>query len=247
MPFNRSLGTAFKGMGKDYDAVRPDYPSRLISHVLRQAKLKPGAQILDIGCGTGRATAHFVGKGYHVLGIDPSAKMLAIARKKLPDAHFWKGRFEDFPETKKFDSIIAAQAFHWIDPEVSYPKAYRLLKEDGILAIFWNAPDFGKSKPKFLTLFKRKCSFYPYSKAGISFEERPLRKFGRLSYRKASYRKTFRYSLDGFLAMISTFSWIASLPREKRESLFKEIAQLAGNQDIILPRTAHLIIAKKKP
>jgi SAM-dependent methyltransferase len=45
-----------------------------------------GSTILDIGCGSGRPMAEYiVSKGHHVLGIDQSEAMLAIAKQNLPD------------------------------------------------------------------------------------------------------------------------------------------------------------------
>jgi SAM-dependent methyltransferase len=40
----------------------------------------PGTSVLDIGCRGGRTTIHLAQKGYHVIGIDLSSKMIAAAR-----------------------------------------------------------------------------------------------------------------------------------------------------------------------
>ena len=39
-----------------------------------------GGPVLDLGCGTGLAAARMAGEGFEVVGADPSASMLAIAR-----------------------------------------------------------------------------------------------------------------------------------------------------------------------
>src|SRR5215831_14775504 len=49
------------------------------------ARLQPGEQALDVGCGTGTlalAVAHRVGRTGRVVGIDPSAQQIARARAK---------------------------------------------------------------------------------------------------------------------------------------------------------------------
>ena len=47
--------------------------------------------------------------------------------------------FEDWTaEPDEFDLVISATAFHWIPPELGYPKAARVLKDSGALAIFGN-------------------------------------------------------------------------------------------------------------
>lgn len=54
--------------------------------ILRKAELRPGLVICDIGCGTGfftLAAARLVGKKGLVYGVDSSAEMLELLRKKL--------------------------------------------------------------------------------------------------------------------------------------------------------------------
>jgi hypothetical protein len=49
--------------------------------------------------------------------------------------------FEDCElEEGAFDLVVSADAFHWIVPEVGYPKAAKALKDSGSVAFFWNVP-----------------------------------------------------------------------------------------------------------
>lgn len=57
--------------------------------------LPRGGTILDLGCGTGHVTVELAFRGFRTIGVDPSARMLEIARKRYPsrtwipgDAHF---------------------------------------------------------------------------------------------------------------------------------------------------------------
>lgn len=64
--------------------------------------VKPGDNLLDIGCGTGEDALHFQKRGARVLGIDASAQMVRIARSRGVDArqlrlewlHQLDGKFE---------------------------------------------------------------------------------------------------------------------------------------------------------
>src|SRR6185312_8121729 len=46
----------------------------------------PVGDALDAACGTGRHAAFLAGLGHRVTGFDGSAEMLAVARRRLPDA-----------------------------------------------------------------------------------------------------------------------------------------------------------------
>lgn len=51
--------------------------------------LAPGARVLDLGCGTGEPVArHVTERGFRVVCVDESAKMLEIARRVVPGAAF---------------------------------------------------------------------------------------------------------------------------------------------------------------
>ena len=57
--------------------------------------LPRGGTILDLGCGTGHVTVELAFRGFRTIGVDPSVRMLEIARKRYPsrtwilgDAHF---------------------------------------------------------------------------------------------------------------------------------------------------------------
>ncbi|HKX33071.1 MAG TPA: class I SAM-dependent methyltransferase [Blastocatellia bacterium] len=139
-PFERR--TCFDQVAEDYQAVRPGYPPPLIEAVVSLAAIPPEGRILEIGCGPGQATISFAGLGYRMTCLDLGPALLDRAAERCrayPNVQFHLSAFEDWPEEPKtFDLAIAATAFHWIPPEIGYPKAARLLKDSGALAIFSN-------------------------------------------------------------------------------------------------------------
>lgn len=74
-----------------------------------QFLVPPGKKILELGCGTGDLLAAL--KPAHGVGVDLSARMIALASEKYPSFHFLEGDAED-PLTwgikDKFDFIIMA-------------------------------------------------------------------------------------------------------------------------------------------
>jgi SAM-dependent methyltransferase len=247
LAFNRRNADEFQGMGAEYDRLRPEFPERLYSDVLHEAGLKKGARVLDVGCGTGKATAHIAGKGFRILGVDPSPTMLAVARARhFPDTKFKACRFEDFPETKKFDLIIAAQAFHWVDPRVGYPKIHRLLNDNGLFALFTYSPRFGDSTPRLHALLMRNCPDYPFDNFAAKMDETAIARSGLFEFSVKHYQRVMRYRKKEFLDLLSTFSWIHSLPKEKKELLLSRIERKIRKPKVTLPRAVILILARKR-
>ncbi|PWE27843.1 hypothetical protein C4N9_15550 [Pararhodobacter marinus] len=57
--------------------------------------LPAGATILDLGCGHGVAAAHLANAGFDVTGLDPSARLLAVARRIALAMLEGKGQIRD--------------------------------------------------------------------------------------------------------------------------------------------------------
>jgi SAM-dependent methyltransferase len=95
----------------------------------------PGPDVLDVGCGTGIAARQFQAAGCTVLGVEPGARMAEFARARgLPVE---VATFEAWDaDDRRFDTVIAAQSWHWVDPDTGSAKAAQILRPSGRLAIF---------------------------------------------------------------------------------------------------------------
>jgi SAM-dependent methyltransferase len=129
-----------EGFGADagrYDRARPGYPAALIDRVIGAS---PGPEILDVGCGTGISARAFLAQGCRVLGVDPDPRMAEVAQGSGFDVQV--ARFEDWDAAgQRFDTVVAAQAWHWVDPIAGAAKAAGVLRPGGQLAVFWNVFD----------------------------------------------------------------------------------------------------------
>jgi SAM-dependent methyltransferase len=129
-----------EGFGADagrYDRARPTYPADLVRRIVAGS---PGRDVVDAGCGTGISARLFAAAGCRVLGVDPDPRMADRARQGGTEVEVAK--FEDWdPAGRAFDAVIAAQAWHWIDPAAGAAKAAAALRAGGRLAVFWNAFD----------------------------------------------------------------------------------------------------------
>jgi SAM-dependent methyltransferase len=126
-----------EGFGADagrYDRARPTYPADLVDRIIAAS---PGRDVLDVGCGTGISARLFQAAGCRVLGVDPDPRMAELAREGGTEAEVAK--FEEWdPAGRTFDAVIAAQAWHWVDPVAGAAKAAAVLRPGGRLAVFWN-------------------------------------------------------------------------------------------------------------
>jgi 2-polyprenyl-3-methyl-5-hydroxy-6-metoxy-1,4-benzoquinol methylase len=78
------------------------------------AGLPPGSRILDLGCGTGRPIAEAVlARGHHVVGVDQSTELLALARRRFPQATWRYARLEALALAGVYAAVVCWDAlFH---------------------------------------------------------------------------------------------------------------------------------------
>lgn len=116
-----------------YEQARPGYPAAIADGL----GAGPGTRVLDVGAGTGKASAVFQDAGCSVLGLEPDARMAAVARQKGLAVEI--GTLETWDAGgRRFDLVVAGQAWHWVNPSEGPAKAWAVLEAGGRLAPFWN-------------------------------------------------------------------------------------------------------------
>ena len=124
---------SFGTCAAEYDRHRPRYPSELVAGLVD----RDGIRVLDVGAGTGIASAQLLETGADVTAVEPDPRMANIAADK--GIRVEVATFEDWqPDGRSFDLVVFAQSFHWVQPRLALDKVARILSAGGRLVLLSN-------------------------------------------------------------------------------------------------------------
>ncbi|MEU0008208.1 class I SAM-dependent methyltransferase [Streptomyces sp. NPDC006314] len=217
---------SFDSAAAQYAANRPSYPAALFDAVEETAgRSLSGAKVVDVGAGTGIATALLHARGADVLAVEPGDGMAAEFRRGLPHIPIVRGDGNALPVADaQADFLTYAQAWHWTDPAHSVPEALRVLRPGGALALWWNthALDVDWSAEA----ADRAARFLGVDLAAEKREagERTDRAdpSGRLDFTRREVRWSRRVPIDTHLANIGSHSVFLVTPEERRTAFLDE-------------------------
>lgn len=128
-----------------FDALAPGWDAGLVRNedvidtILTGAGVSEGADVLDVGCGTGVLIGDYLARGVRsVTAIDLAPEMARIAREKYPQENVTVlcGDVETTALERRFDCVMVYNAFpHFPDPERLIGVLAGLLKPGGTLTV----------------------------------------------------------------------------------------------------------------
>jgi SAM-dependent methyltransferase len=228
---HRAAAEGFSRSAKAYERGRPGYPAEAVE--LFVSRLRPGATVLDLAAGTGALTRPLLETGLEVVAVEPVAEM----RAALPAAaRALEGTAEAIPlGSSEVDAVVVGQAFHWFDGDAALGEIHRVLRPEGLLALFWNV----------------RIREHPLHAAidGLIDPHRgetPTHRWG--AWREAFVRTSLFDALeehefpnaneldaDGLAALIGSTSFIAALDPQIREGVLESARALVGGGAVTLP------------
>jgi SAM-dependent methyltransferase len=134
---DRSRRFVFNTVVEEYVRGRPRTPLKVVEAAADAVVLPPRARVLEIGAGAGQLTETLVRAGFEVAALEPGAALRERAALVGPFAELRAEPFEDYIPSDRFDAIFSANAFHWIDPAVAYPRAADIADA---LVLIWDTP-----------------------------------------------------------------------------------------------------------
>ena len=229
----------FDAAAARYDRARPGYPAAVIDDLGTIAGLGPGARVLELGAGTGKATVPLAARGYTVVAIELGPQLAAVARQNLaafPRAEVVCAAFEDWPlPAPPFDAVVAATAFAWIDPAVRVVRSAAALRGGGSLATIGTHHVAGGTAPFFVEVQSCYERWDPTTPPGLrlprpaavpqdSAELDASGLFEPARFRR--YEWDVAYRTDEYVDLLQTYSGHLAMPQAARDGLLGDIARL---------------------
>jgi SAM-dependent methyltransferase len=226
-----------------YDRARPGYPPAVFDDLATLAGLSPGARVLEIGAGTGKATVPLAARGYAVTAVELGAQLAAVARRNLagfPAVRVEVAPFEAWPlPAAPFDAVVSATAFYWVDPAVRVVKAAAALRPGGALATITTHHVAGGTAAFFAAAQACYERWDPSTPPGVrlpapeaipqdSAELDRSGRFGPAVFRR--YEWELAYPTAAYLDVLRTYSGHRLLDPETRQHLLDCLADLIDSR-----------------
>jgi len=247
-----------------YERARPSYPDALFDDLfayLERGGLRAPFDVVEIGPGTGKATAPLLARDARVAAVEHGANMCAALRRKFsgePRLRVVHARFEDAALAERaYDAVISATSFHWVDPGVRLRKSSRLLRERGALAVIdTNQIASAADRGFFQRCFPIYLRYRPDERklevpgedvtpqAFTEIEESELFADARL-YR---YRWDQRYETDAYADLVRSYQNTQAMPRAARERLIGDLCELINREFdgyVVRPLVITLVVARR--
>jgi SAM-dependent methyltransferase len=171
--------------------------------------------VADVGSGTGISTNLFLDNGNTVYGVEPNARMREAAAESLAAYPNFYSIDGTSTATKLFnasvDIVIAAQAFHWFEPEPTRTEFRRILKPGGWVALMWNERQLNTTP--FLIEYEKLLLKYAsdYTKVRHdNINESTLAAFFEGDFQTATFANKQVLDYDGIKGRVSSSSYMPS-------------------------------------
>lgn len=255
-----NLKDTFDNVVSIYDAARPLYPERLLKDVQEFSGITRYDRALEVGAGTGQATDLFLPSIDKLDIVEVGDNQVKYLKEKYQSKKVctYKAYFEDFDSDNSYDLIFSATAFHWVEEEIGYPKAWNLLRPGGTMAVFWHMSSVTLHDTGiFVGLDKIKKKYLPnefqgFDKAGIEgVRQRRISQiqsgncFGEPVIKE--YRFTDTYDADRYALLLESYSSTQTLDADSRKMYLDEVrAYINENGGIVeMPQHVMLYLVKK--
>lgn len=221
----------FSNRVANYVQYRPGYPPQVLALFRDEMGLTPSSVVADIGSGTGLSAKPFLENGNAVYGVEPNEAMRKAAEeflKQFPNFRSIYGTAEDTGlPTDSMDFAIAAQAFHWFNPEKTREEFERILKPGGHIALIWNERQLDTTE--FLRGYEKLLLKFADDYARVRHEnvdETLLGEFFKKDFKRASFPNEQVFDFAGLQGRLLSSSYMPTESDERSQPLTEELRVL---------------------
>jgi SAM-dependent methyltransferase len=256
----------WEGAVSEYDEAFARLTAQSIGPLLDALELKPGQTLLDVACGPGYVAAEAARRGAVVTGVDFSAAMVELARRRHPALQLREGDAQALPfADASFDALaMNFGLLHLDQPQQALAEAARVLAPGGRFGFtVWAAPPQTAAYRIVLGAIERHGRsdvplppgppFFHYSDAAVA--ARALQDAGLAGPEVVTVAQTWRFSSAAMLfeAMLHGTVRTAALLRAQtpqalaaiRAAITAGAAEFAAGGGIELPMPSVLAVARK--
>ena len=234
---------SFGAVASHYERYRPGPPVAAVDWILPNHV----AMSVDLGAGTGALTRLLIERADEVVAIEPDDQMRAVLLAEAPGTRALKGRGEAMPIPDSCaDAVLASSSWHWMDPIPTLHEVSRVLVPGGTLGALWTGPD-----PEGPFLVQAQALLAEESQGGADTSAVDGGKGGSElaslimgdARRQSSSleippgfpfdqpeHEVFTWDLaldaDELIGLLGTFSWLITMPEEKRRLVIAEARRL---------------------
>lgn len=121
---------------------RPGYAPGAIDEIVATARLARGAQVADVGAGTGNLTVPLLERGLRVTAIEPNDAMRTLGRERTRPwpATEWRSSVAERTglAAASHDAVGFGSSFNVVDPVAAVAESARIVRPGGWLFCLWN-------------------------------------------------------------------------------------------------------------
>ena len=232
-----------------YYQARPRYPQALIDRAVDIAHLTAASTLLEVGCGPAIATPAFAALGCQMVAVEPNPDFYRLAQQvcePYPQVELLNCSFEEWElGPGKFDAVLAASSFHWIAPEIGYPKAAAALRPESHLILLWNK----ELQPPY-EIYQQLSEVYQTHAPDLSrdYEDSAtqaaiLDQLGQMAIESGQFKNLVTehlevevtYSIDQYLLLLQTYSPHLRLEAQRQRRLFEGLGQVLEQNGPTIP------------
>jgi SAM-dependent methyltransferase len=223
----------FDECSEQYGKFRPDYSSELIAYI--RSLSDSNSILVDVGSGTGKASAPLLASGLAVVSVEPSLSMIRQGLRSYPNLVYVCSAAEELPLVPGVaDTVICAQAFHWFDAPRALAEFARILKPGGHLCLFWNTRDVGSPAPALFEKLIHKWN----TQHDPAYRQKDWAELIKVSglYDSIDYRRfdfTLPMTIEDWIGLSRTISYVQSMGQDQIPGFEMELRDDLATLDAI--------------